>query len=766
MKNDKITERIVEAFRLNNNNPLSYNELSQALQLVRKEKALFSETLQELVSDGTIYKKSRKYSLANPKSITRKEIVDASPLSPKLIQGVFDATPLSRDQSFAFVRTPQGDFYVSSEDTLNAYHNDEVAIEPHFRRGVSDYAQVRKIVRRANQTLAGEIHSSRNGWIFVCSNPKIHNWFEVSDTGGAHEKEKVMLQVTNWGNPLSGKLPVGKIVEVLGPSGDPQVELLSVIRQYQLPLEFPEDVLAEVEKLPDEISDHDFRKRLDLRNLFTFTIDPASAKDFDDAISLQTTAKGWTLYVHIADVAHYVKPGGAIFTEAAKRGNSFYFPKKVIPMLPEKLSNKVCSLRPQEDKLTLTVITEFDRKARILKQHLVESVIRSDYRLSYEEVDDLFENRPHQIDPTLVEVLNASRELSSMLSQKRLKAGYIFFDLPEIEYEYDDEGFVRRLTVSEETESHKLIENFMLVANEYVAQALTRACPATLYRIHEDPDENKTRKLIDLLSHYGISFYERESLNHSYQYLLQSLPSPEYHKVFDRIILRSMKKAKYSTRHERHFGLGMESYTHFTSPIRRLCDLLIHHLCKTHLVKSQNIKLNANQLRRHAEVANEQELQADQAERDIQRVYSLAYLKTHVGDEFTGLIIAAKSTSLIVALTEMPVTAVLKKDMLPAGNWEYRDREMRFVNRRNKDYYQLTDKVMVEIIEVSDDIYLTLQDHPDAHLHSLAQAQKHVKSSSDKAMARSSNKSRRNAVDSKRPPKKSGLPNKKQKKRR
>lgn len=749
-----ISERVTNLFSNNYNKPLSYNELVNELQLSKKEKSLLSETLQEMMAAGSISKKNRKFSLSPQKS--EPSAPPQQKLNPKLLEGVFDATPLAKNLSFAFVRTEKGDFFISAEDTLNAYHGDVVNIEPIFRKGKSDRAFVRTIVRRANEILAGDIRYSGQRLIFISSNLKIHNWFEVSDPGEAKEGEKVVLQVSNWGNPVLGKMPVGKVIEILGPSGDPQVELMAVIRQYQLPLEFSDEVLAEAQQIPQQISPQEYNKRLDLRELFTFTIDPATAKDFDDAISLETTAKGWRLFVHIADVAHYVKPDSAIFAEAATRGNSFYFPKKVIPMLPELLSNKVCSLRPDEDKLTQTVITEFDANGRILKQKLAETVIRSNHRLSYEQVDQLFAGGSSDLPADLANTLAEARKLSAVLSKKRLAEGYIHFDLPELEYEYDDEGLIRRFNLAEETESHKLIENFMLVANEFTAKKLTELSPTSLYRIHENPDTEKIEKLAELLSFYGISYYDRGSLNASMQYLLTSLPGPEYHRVFDHIILRSMKKAKYSTQHIRHFGLGMETYTHFTSPIRRLCDLLIHHLCKTHILKSSPVKFNAEQLRHYAHVASEQELQADQAERDIERNYSMAYMKKFVGERFSGIVVSAKSAGLIIRLNEIPVSALLKAADLPGGKWQYRDREMRFLNTSNNNYFQLMDKVLVQIMDVSDDIYLELQNVKDAHQHLATALPKIAKPESGKRLNQNKGSQRRNAVDYKGGRKKSG----------
>lgn len=710
-----IQERLLTLLVDTGNKGLSYNEIVGQLNLVRKEKSLLSEALQGFIECGKLEKRNRKYRLIDTNLKDKHKNTATS--KPGLIEGLFDATPLSRNQSFAFVRTEQGDFFIGAEDTLNAYHDDLVSVEPHYRNGKANYAHVRRIIKRANETLAGDIRIANGKTYFLCTNPKIHNWFEVSDLNSATDGNKVVLQVTNWGNPLSGKMPVGKVIEVLGLSGDPQVELMGVICQYKLPLEFPDSVLSETESFSDQISAEELRSRKDFRDLFTFTIDPISAKDFDDAISLEKLNNGWRLYVHIADVAHYVKMSGSVFAEAVKRGNSFYFPKKVIPMLPERLSNKICSLRPWEDKLTLTIITDFNTGGKITKQQLVESVICSDQRLSYEEVDAFFEGNNSDLSEQLQQSLNNARELSALLTDIRLRNGYIFFDLPELEYEYDNEGFIKRLTLADETESHKIIENFMLVANEYIAKKLTELSPTTLYRIHEDPDPTKLQRVVELLSHYGVSFYQRDSLNASIQYLLYSMPDPDYHKVFDRIILRSLKKAKYSTEHIRHFGLGMEDYTHFTSPIRRLCDLVIHHLCKIHILHSSKEKISPTQLKRFASIATEQELQADQAERDIERIYSLAYMKGHIGESFSGMVISAKSTGLIIHLNEIPVNAILQTAQLHGRGWQYLEKEMRYVNIYTNDYYQLLDKVLVNIIDVSDDIYAELRDSSDAHIH-------------------------------------------------
>lgn len=719
MDNSNIEDRILDLLSHVHPNGLTYSEICVKVGSTKKNKQSVSQYLAQACLEGKIVKEKKRYRLQEQRQVPppsstspEKEKTDA-----KLIEGIFDATSLSRDRSFAFVRSADRDFFVDSEDTLNAYHGDKVLIEPHVRKGRGDYGIVRRIVQRANTQIPGDIAKVKNRWIFVASNPKIHNWFEINDLGGAEPGQKVILSVTNWGLQLEGKMPRGNITEILGKSGDPQVELLAVIRQYNLPLEFPDEVLAEVKQLSESPSQVDIAKRKDLRKLFTFTIDPASAKDFDDAISIIRNDTGWKLWVHIADVAHYLPFSSLTFQEASRRGNSFYFPKKVIPMIPERLSNLICSLRPDEDKLCMTVETDFDFNGKVIHQSIYESVIRSDARLAYEEVDDLFEGKNHELSDALVQALQEARLLSRQLSRIRKDAGYIFFDLPEIEYEYDAEGFVHHLGIAEETESHKLIENCMLVANEYTAALLSLKAPYSIYRIHEDPDQRKIDKLIETLSFYGIGYLEQEDMNRSVQRLLDSLPDHDYHRVFDRIILRSMKKAKYSTQHIRHFGLALENYTHFTSPIRRLCDLVIHHLCKVYVLGSEKDKPTMQLVKHWAAVASEQELQADSAERDIERVYSATYMKDKIGEAYSGLVISANSSGVIVRLNEMPVSAVLKKDQFGRGKWEYQDWAMRHVNPVNNESFELLDTLKVRIMDVSDDIYLELTGDADDHMH-------------------------------------------------
>lgn len=718
MKRKKLNPTNVENdvrqfFNSHHGQLFTVRDVLDALQLTHKAYPDVKDIVFRLTDNGFLKKDNKKYGLNAPQiqnKQTRKQ-------SPNLIEGIFDATSLARNFSYAFVRTEQGDFYVSSEDTLNAFHGDTIAIEPYFRNGKSDYCYVRKVIKRAAELLAGDLQESGGKFIFMCSNPKIHQWFDVSDIGKAAPGMKVMLRVTNWGNRNLSKPPSGKVEEVLGIAGNPETELLAVIRQNNLPLEFPDYLSDEIEALPEDIDYNEIRKRKDYRSLVTFTIDPASAKDYDDAISLEATESGWRLYVHIADVAHYIKPDSKLFCECLNRGNSYYFPRKVIPMLPEKLSNRVCSLRQNEDKLTMTVVTDFDKKGNVKRQSLYESVINSSARLAYEQVDDLFEGKETDIHDAVIKAILSARELSKLLTDKRLKAGYLFFDLPETEYVYDEEGFVHQMNQSVETESHKLIENFMLVANQYVAEKLTQHSPTTMYRVHELPDMEKLERLSILLSAYGLSISFRESINRSLQDLLLSFPDEIFHKVFDRLILRSLKKAKYTVEHLPHFGLAMETYTHFTSPIRRLCDLVVHHLCKKYILHSSQNDFTKKQVTQYATIASEKELVADEAEREIERVMNRIYMREHIGDTYSGIIVGINSSSIFIQLDKIPISGVLKISQLPKGKWNYNDGSKRILNERTGIFFQLMDALEVLVMQVSDDVYFELVNAEETHHH-------------------------------------------------
>ncbi|MFO7897226.1 MAG: RNB domain-containing ribonuclease, partial [Candidatus Cloacimonadales bacterium] len=411
---------------------------------------------------------------------------------------------------------------------------------------------------------------------------------------------------------------------------------------------------------------------------------------------------GYELYVHIADVAHYVKPGSEIFAEAFTRGNSYYFPKLVIPMLPTRLSNNICSLRPDEDKFVMTVRTKFDRDYKIVSQDVYNAVICSDRRFSYEEIDQFFDGANSSVEPDIASRLQQLLQLSQQLSAKRYAQGYLHFDLPETEYIFDEDGHVVDLQRSRETASHKMVENCMLVANEYTAKLLSSH--PTIYRVHESPTEEKISNLADTLARSNIKFKLNQNLSKSLQQLLESLPSKDYHRVFDKMILRSMQKAIYSTQNKGHFGLAMTNYTHFTSPIRRLCDLIIHHQLKDHLQMRQN-SFDKKELWKIAEQASEKEVIADDSEREVDQKNKLLFMKKHLGEEFTAIVIGLKQNALIVELDRYPVTGLVEFSTVSDDYLSFKQEQMVVIAQTSGKKYRLTDKIKVFVNKVDDDIY-------------------------------------------------------------
>ncbi|RLC51457.1 MAG: ribonuclease R [Candidatus Cloacimonadota bacterium] len=716
MFDSKIAYKVKSLLSANRDQHFKIKDIARDIRLKKHKHKDLIDTLFALAKEEKIAVKGRTYSYKNTESKRARKArkMGNSPSSNngnshhKVLQGTFDSTSLARNKTYAFVITDSVDVFVSAEDTLNAYHKDKVEVEVRYGRQGKQFGIITRIVERAREQIVGKVQDYRGQYFLIPDNSRIHTNFMINkkDVPLKDTKDmKVVLQVTNWGNRELQKLPAGEIVEILGKAGDPDVEILSVIKQYGLPLTFPDEVIAELNDLSDEITEEEIALRRDLRELPTLTIDPASAKDFDDAISFISTDNGYKHYVHIADVAHYVKPGMKLFEEAAKRGNSFYFPKRVIPMLPEKISNKICSLRPYEEKLTVTVQTNLDKNNRITSQKVYESVIKSNVRFNYEEIDTLFAGKETKINPEISEMLFEMKKISAFLLEKRKQKGYLHFDLPETEFIFDEEGHISDLQRSSETESHQLIENFMLIANEYIATRLSRQ--NTIYRIHEQPDEKKLLNMKDIVKRYEMKLNLQQNYNYALQQLLDDMPSPLYHRVFDRMILRSMKRARYSVENEGHFGLAIQNYTHFTSPIRRLCDLIVHHQIKD-LINNRKERFNRKEIFDFAGVGTEQESLADESEREVEMKNKLIFMKKKLGEEYDGIIVGVKPSGLIVEIDRYPITGVIPISSIKGEYLEYDDRYMMLIGKTSGLIFKLTDKVKVQVSNIDDEVKFQL----------------------------------------------------------
>jgi len=667
-------------------------EINKLLHVRKHKYRDLRDTLFGLVKDQEIRLLDKSYS-----SLKRSQ--------KKYLVGKFDARPLARGKNFAFVISEEQDLFISSEDTSNAYDGDTINVE--IRSGKRDrmYGIVVKVMERNRKSFIGTVIDYRGRKMLQPDNSRIHTAININKMGDAVAGDKVILTITNWGKRSSNIVPTGNVTEILGKSGDPDVEILSVIRHYDLPLEFPKQVITEAEGISDTISEEEIASRKDFRELTTFTIDPASARDYDDAISFEKVENGWELYVHIADVSHYIAPQSKLFAEAFERANSYYFPKLVLPMLPARISNNICSLRQDEDKLVMTVKVKFDSNYKIISQDIYNGVICSDRRFAYEEIDDYFDGTKTDIELEIAQRIDDLLLLSHALSDKRAEMGYLHFNLPETEYVFDDDGHVVDLQRSMETASHKMIENCMLVANEYTAKLLSSR--KTLYRIHEKPNEQSLVRLNDTLQRSNINFSLGKNLNKSLQKLLDKLPSKEHHRVFDRIILRSMQKARYSTTNLGHFGLALKNYTHFTSPIRRICDLVIHHQLKDMIMMRKN-SFDNEELLRLAERSSEREIIANDSEREVDMKNKQIFMKKHLGEEFEGLIVGMKNDALIIELDRYPVSGLLEFSSVRGDFFSFKKDIMLVVAESSGKKYRLTDRIKVQISKVDNDIFFGL----------------------------------------------------------
>jgi ribonuclease R len=699
MYDSSLADRIEKYLKQHEGDQFKSGDLIRALHLKKHKRHDLEDTLRKLKQKRIISGRNKRY------------FIDTSSLLQEFT-GKFDARPLAQNKSFAFVLQEKRDIYISREDVMNAFHGDEVVVAIKYEGRDFLHGYITGIRQRARTKVVGRLENYRGRYFIIPDNSLLHCDFEVHAKGAAIAGDKVVCEVTNWGESDKRILPGCKVVEILGKAGQPDVEIMSVICGYDLPLDFPESVLSELEYISTEITNTEIAKRSDFRELYTLTIDPASARDYDDAISLEKMDFGFRLYVHIADVAQYIKPGTALFNEALKRGNSYYFPRKVLPMLPEKVSNGVCSLRPAEEKLTMTVITDYNTEGEIISQRAVESVIESDCRLAYEDVDDFLEKQEHQLDVETQSLIALIQELSRILQTKRLERGYLSLDLPETVYVFDEEGHVTDLQRSMETESHQIIENFMLSANEYVAELLSQA--STLYRVHEAPGKERIEDIQRLSGIYDFKFDLSHTINRAFQVALESLETSDRHRVFDRLLLRHMKKARYDVVNSGHFGLAMQNYTHFTSPIRRICDLVIHHQLKA-LIKNdfrpdKGLVFARAKLEEIADIATEKEKLADITEREVDNKNKLLFMKKKVGEEFSGVVIAVKARMIIIEIDKYPVTGIVPVSSIKDDYYEYHAAYDTLLGTRKAQAIRLADRFQVILVKVDDDIIFEIKD--------------------------------------------------------
>jgi ribonuclease R len=693
-KKKSTEQRLLELLGSPRYQPLNKSELAKRLQIPLNERSRFRRLLNDLETRGKITRiRKDRYVL---------------PKEADLMVGVLQVNP----DGFGYLLNESGDglgdLYISAENQGTAMHKDRVVAriirdrilpDRGRRNRANREGRVIKILLRANQTIVGTLQRSKNFYYVVPDEPAlVHDiYVTVQPMQRMPEvNDKVVVRLDPWEHRHLN--PEGGIVEVLGPAKKPGVDILSIIRKHDLPVAFPDAVLKEAEQISLDIPEKELQLREDLRSVPVFTIDPDNARDFDDAVHVTDADGGWSVGIHIADVSHYVKPGAALDREAMRRGNSVYLPDRVLPMLPERLSNMVCSLRPNEDHLTKSVFVEFDRAGRIKSYRFAATVIRSVARLTYREAFAILQREP----ATAIEGhVHRAWRLAAILRERRFKQGALELDMPEVRVVLDDEGRPVALVREENDFSHQLIEEFMLLANELVAHQTRERLIPSVYRTHEDPDAQRLADYREQIRSYGIEVGDL-SQRREMQRLLKMIVGRPEEGALKIGLLRSLRKAAYSPDALGHYGLAKTDYTHFTSPIRRYADLLVHRSFAAMLPRRGGKPPRSIDLASTCEHISATERIAAEAEREAVRLKKMEYFaglarKPH---RLEGTIIDVRNYGLLVELKEALVVGMIRISSLNHDFFVFDPARQRITGRRSKMSFVVGDRVVVRVARV------------------------------------------------------------------
>ncbi len=583
------------------------------------------------------------------------------------------------------------------------------------RWGLEPHAVVTNVTERARKTLAGVFQFVRqNTGVVIPRDERLKRTVLIPHIPArckVHNDDWVVVRIEDYTRapePL-----IARIKEVLGKKDQPGMDIYIIIRDYGVEPAFPTKVMKEVKEIPDKADLSDFNQREDLRGLPIFTIDPSTAKDFDDALSVEALPDGLIrLGVHIADVSHYVKPETALDREALDRGTSIYPVDRVVPMLPEKLSNNICSLRPDEERAAFSVMMDVDSAGDVVRSRLFPSVIRSNYRMTYEEVEAIYDGSDHWITSKYRDVLKELTrlfELTPILIQRRNNMGRLDLDIPEGEVVFNSAGEVIDLRRRTRLFSHQVVEEAMLLANETVARFITKKNLPCMYRIHEAPSGDKLDALLPSLESFGIKISTRHKhlTPHQLQDITVQAERMQQGWIVARLILRSMKRAVYSEENKGHFGIATDTYTHFTSPIRRYPDLMVHRILREAIKSSRPsrdlISRWEGELPEMAAVASSREQRAEEIERETLLVKSLEFMKHQMGEEFEGTISGVAPWGFYVELDLYPVEGMVPRRLLPGDQYNYDEHEHTLRTQKGKGRFRLGDRVVVMVERVDID---------------------------------------------------------------
>lgn len=686
-----IREKIVEFINSEDYKPMIKEELLVKFEMGTSDKKEFYKILDSLEREGLIIKTSNeKYGAVN---------------SDYLVVGTLQG----HERGFGFVvpdDPSREDIFIPAENMDGAMNGDRV-IANILSRSQGDRREEGAIIRileRGNTTIVGTFEGNKGFGFVIPDDKKIYHdiFIPKSSVGEAQNKQKVVVEITKWPEPRRN--PEGKIIEILGYLDEKGTDILSIIRQFKLPEEFPNKVRDYALNIPESISEKDIEGRVDLRHLKTFTIDGADAKDLDDAISIEKLDNGnYLLGVHIADVSHYVRENSVLDNEAYNRGNSVYLIDRVVPMLPKELSNGICSLNPDEDRLTLSVIMEINKSGNVVDHRIQETIINSKARLVYDDVSDYLENDDEDAKKKLEDVLDDLRhmeKLMKILYDKRERRGSIDFDFPETMIVLGENGMPIDVKKLDRRVANRMIEEFMLVTNETVAEEFYWAEIPFLYRIHEEPSDEKMTAFSKFIHNLGYNLKGKEIHPKELQLLTREIKGKKEEIVISTLLLRSLKKARYSSEADIHFGLASKYYSHFTAPIRRYPDLVIHRIIKEYLkgkltLNKQDI-LEAN-LPEIAEHTSMTERRAEEAEREVEDLKKTQYMIERIGDIYEGIVSSLTSFGIFVQLDNTIEGLVHFNNMLD-DYYHFDEENYYIIGERTNKKYRLGDTVKIQVI--------------------------------------------------------------------
>ena len=595
------------------------------------------------------------------------------------------------------------DVFISQNNLNSANDKDRVKIEiiKEKEYGKNAEGKVVEILQRNTSQIVG-LYKKNKGFGFVISdkdNLSSDIYIDEKFSKKAKNNDKVVCEIIKY--PKNGS-PEGKIVEVLGNKNDFNVDVLSIIRSYGLKDNFSKKTKKEAVFIEKEIDISKQKDRKDLRDLFTVTIDGRDSKDFDDAISIEKDEEDFILYVHIADVSHYVKENSEIDKEAYQRGNSTYLYNIVLPMLPEELSNGICSLNPNENRLALSLKMRINKSGKVVDYKIYKSIIKSNYRLVYDDVNDYLDNKEKVYDDEiLIEKLELFDNLYKILKNKREKRGAIDFNFTESQIDVNEKGDVLNISIFERGSANKMIEEFMLVSNETIASLFAYMDFPSLYRIHEKPKDEKVESFKNILNTLGYNIKGKELHPKDFQEILKEVSGKDDESLVNMLMLRTMRKAKYTNYRDIHFGLATKYYTHFTAPIRRYPDLIVHRLVKDFLDnKFENISQSSleKQLAKNAEHLSITERNSEECERDVEDLYKCKYMKKYIGEKFQGIISTITDFGIFIELENTVEGCFMYK--FSDDHFEYIEEKLTCVNRDNNKRYKIGQKVLIEVKNV------------------------------------------------------------------